>query len=148
MRRPLPRRAAGAGISEPMPEEVRHAWSRVVAQLRREVPEGRPWRILDTLEPRELGERTLVVAAPDRHRGYVAGRFGRVLQACTSAALGPEITVEVVAKSADTRPPAQRPTPNAPPSTFNPKSPFEQFVIGDGNRLAHGAALAVPEQPA
>jgi chromosomal replication initiator protein len=132
-----------------MPEELRHAWSRVVAQLRREVPEGRPWRILDTLEPRELDEETLVVAAPDRHRGYVADRFGRVLQACTSAALGPEITVEVVAKSAETtRPNAPRPTPNAPDTTFNPKYTFEQFVIGDGNRLAHGAALAVAEQPA
>ena len=132
-----------------MPEELRHAWSRVVAQLRREVPEGRPWRILDTLEPRELDEGTLVVAAPDRHRGYVADRFGRVLQACASAALGPEITVAVVAKSAETRPPnAQRPTPNAPDTTFNPKYTFEQFVIGDGNRLAHGAALAVAEQPA
>jgi chromosomal replication initiator protein len=132
-----------------MPEELRHAWSRVVAQLRREVPEGRPWRILDTLEPRELDDRTLVVAAPDRHRAYVADRFGRVLQACTSAALGPEITVEVIGESTDTRPPkAQRPTPNAPATTFNPKYTFEQFVIGDGNRLAHGAALAVAEQPA
>jgi chromosomal replication initiator protein len=132
-----------------VPEELRHAWSRVVAQLRREVPEGRPWRILDTLEPRELDEGTLVVAAPDRHRGYVADRFGRVLQACASAALGPEITVEVVAQSAETRPAnAQRPTPNAPETTFNPKYTFEQFVIGDGNRLAHGAALAVAEQPA
>src|SRR3954447_16672227 len=111
MRRPRPRGRAGAGIYEPMPPELRHAWSRVVAQLRREVPEGRPWRILDSLEPRELDDRPLVVAAPDQHRGYVAARFGRVLQACTSAALGPEITVEVIGKSADTRPPAQRPTP-------------------------------------
>src|SRR4051794_23389826 len=144
MRRPLPRRPASAGISERMPEELRHAWSRVVTQLRREVPEGRPWRILDTLEPRELDESTLVVAAPDRHRGYVADRFGRVLQACASAALGPEITVEVVGKSADTRPPsAKPPTPGPPATPFTPKYPFEQFVIGDGNRLAHGAALAV-----
>jgi chromosomal replication initiator protein len=131
-----------------MPPELRHAWSRIVAQLRREVPEGRPWRILDTLEPRELDERTLVVAAPDRHRGYVADRFGRVLQACTSAALGPEITIEVVAASAQRAPKAHRPTPNAPATQFNPKYTFEQFVIGDGNRLAHGAALAVAEQPA
>jgi chromosomal replication initiator protein len=31
---------------------------------------------------------------------------------------------------------------------FNPRFTFDQFVIGDSNRLAHGAALAVAEMPA
>ena len=37
-------------------------------------------------------------------------------------------------------------TPIRPPS-FNPRYSFEQFIIGDGNRLAHAAALAVAEHP-
>ena len=131
-----------------MPEELTHAWSRVVAQLRREVPAGRPQRILDTLVPRELDGDTLVVAAPDAHRAYIADRFGRVVQACAAAVLGPEVTVEIVGASARRAPDARRPTPDAPIVDFNPKYTFEQYVIGDGNRLAHGAALAVAEQPA
>ena len=91
-----------------MPEELTHAWSRVVAQLRREVPAGRPQRILDTLVPRELDGATLVVAAPDAHRAYIADRFGRVVQACAAAVLGPEVTVEIVAASAQRAPDARR----------------------------------------
>jgi chromosomal replication initiator protein len=149
MRRGPIRGGIDAGISEAVPEALTHAWTRVDAELRRAVPTGRPQRILSTLEPRQLDGTTLLIAAPDAHRAYIADRFGRVLQATVSAVMGPEITVEIVARS-EPSPTTQRPRPNAPgaPPSFNPKYTFEQFVIGDGNRLAHGAALAVAELPA
>ena len=131
-----------------MAEELTQAWSRVVVHLRREVPAGRPQRLLDTLEPRELDGATLVVSAPDPHRSYIADRFGRVLQASVAAVLGPEVTVEVIARSRAATQRARKPLGLGPAIDFNPKYTFEQFVIGDGNRLAHGAALAVAEQPA
>jgi chromosomal replication initiator protein len=72
-----------------------------------------------------------------------------VLQACAAAALGPDIEVDVV--SAD--PSAGGIEAPEPATAFrdlslNPKYTFDQFVIGDNNRLAHAAALAVAELPA
>jgi chromosomal replication initiator protein len=127
------------------------AWTQVRAQLRRAVPEPAFDGWLACLRPVELAPGTLVLAAPDEaRRRWIAGRFGRVLRTCAEAVLGPDTTVEVIA---GTDPPANRPeaaAPSAPPQAdelFNPKLTFEQFVIGDGNRLAHAAALAVAEMP-
>ena len=41
-----------------------------------------------------------------------------------------------------------KPEPPATASRLHPKYTFEQFVIGEGNRFAHAAALAVAELPA
>ena len=91
--------------------------------------------------------------APDEIRTWVADRFARVLQTCAAAVLGPDDDRRPRRpRRARSRPPARRappsPTPRRAPSpSFNPKLTFDQFVIGDSNRFAHAAALAVAELP-
>jgi chromosomal replication initiator protein len=145
--------------------ELEHIWSRVQAQLALVVdePTYRIW--LATLEPVEmLGER-LVLQAPSQSCRWIQGRFGRVIEASVERVLGPHASVELRAEGNDdagasarraptTR--AQRSSPRAPVPTGvhrtgplgNPKLTFDQFVIGDSNRLAHAAALTVAEMPA
>ena len=123
-------------------------WSRVQAELRRAVDPGAYELWLAPLSLRAIDGSTLVVAAPDERRRWVADRFGRVLTTCAAAVIGPDAHVEVAAES-------DAPGPTAAPGLddrgrpeLNPKLTFDQFVIGDANRLAHAAALTVAELPA
>jgi chromosomal replication initiator protein len=150
--------------------ELDHIWARVQAQLALVVdePTYRIW--LEPLRALELDEDRLLVEASPHACRWIRERFGRVLQASVELVLGPHARVELAPSgdSVDTQelaPPSgvrpSTPVPNRRTSPRgehrhsatagalgNPKLTFEQFVIGDCNRLAHAAALTVAELPA
>jgi chromosomal replication initiator protein len=155
--------------------EIEHAWSEMRIALREAVGERTFGLWLEPLEAYGLEGDTLVLTAPAETAAWVSERLGRVLQTCAAAVIGPEIVVDVTtaealrkrARSAPAlgrgngggghdrseathRSSSKPPTPAAPDAslTLNPKYTFEQFVIGDSNRLAHAAALSVAEMPA
>ncbi|MEA2195316.1 MAG: chromosomal replication initiator protein [Solirubrobacteraceae bacterium] len=124
----------------------------IQSHLRQAVPDSTFEIWLAALRPRAVVGDTLVVAAPDEIRSWVADRFARVLQTCAAAVLGPQTTVDVVAPDAPIAEggggaPASPERAGALQPEFHPKFTFDQFVIGDSNRFAHAAALAVAEMP-
>jgi chromosomal replication initiator protein len=126
-------------------DDLPYAWRRVRAELRRAVTDS-TWDLwLEPLTARALDGNTLTIEAPPESRAWVEASFSRLLGACAASALGPRTRVALV--------PAGAPQPAAPArrtfagGSFNPRFTFDQFVIGDANRLAHGAALAVAEMP-
>jgi chromosomal replication initiator protein len=133
--------------------ELEDIWPDVQAHLRRAVPDNVHQIWFERLRPRELAGSTLVVEAPDEHVRWLSDRFSRVLQTCTAAVLGPEAGVDVVGSSTPAPAAARGARTSQAPGRHVPESPlraehtFDQFVIGEGNRLAHAAALAVAEQP-
>jgi chromosomal replication initiator protein len=134
--------------------DLPHAWRRIQHEMRHAVGDS-TWHIwLEPLTALSLQAGTLIVEAPDNIRPWVEGRFSRVLKACADAVLEDGVAVELVAPG---EPPVQDPVAAAAAAraalvetqaaAFNPRFTFDQFVIGDGNRLAHAAALSVAEMP-
>ncbi|HYB24014.1 MAG TPA: DnaA/Hda family protein, partial [Solirubrobacteraceae bacterium] len=155
-----------------MSRELDDIWSRVQAQLALIVdePTYRIW--LQPLTALELTEDTLVIEAPAQARRWIRERFGRVIQASVELVAGVGIDIELISPptrtaSRDERDSQQRESQRASSAAArgvpahgglaagsldgplgNPKLTFDQFVIGDCNRLAHAAALSVAELPA
>jgi chromosomal replication initiator protein len=143
-----------------VPDELETIWDAVCAELRREVTDFAFHIWLEPLAPAGRSGGTLFVRAPGHIRSWVAERYVDLLRDAGRRA-GVE-SVELVDDSwrdagggaagtvhgggpagALAAPGARRSAP-----ALNPKYTFEQFVIGDQNRLAHAAALAVAELPA
>jgi chromosomal replication initiator protein len=146
--------------------QIEQMWSRVQAELARAVDDAtyRIW--LEPLRARELGGGRLLVEAPPEACTWICKRFGPLMQATATIVLGADTVVEFTADggsaqdapthayrrpavSAQTRAAHPAGTPIARGAAReNPKLTFNQFVIGDSNRLAHAAALTVAELPA
>ncbi len=157
-------------MSAAVSTQLEQIWSQVQGKLVAAVDDStyRVW--LEPLQAKELTGELLVVEASPQALEWVCERFGRLLQTCATAILGPTVTVDVVRSEtapqgrsrgrwgSDSTPSAtaragvgKRPreagdsTPADP--LGNPRFTFQHFIIGDSNRLAHAAALAVAELP-
>jgi chromosomal replication initiator protein len=136
----------------PAHPEMAAAWREIRAELRRAVGESTFDIWLAPLEAQALEGSLLLIRAPADTQAWVAKRFARLLEVSARSVLGPDTRISFGAtKDARSRP--SNPTSGSPPElpltpgALNPRYSFDQFIIGDGNRLAHAAALAVAELP-
>jgi chromosomal replication initiator protein len=138
---------------------VKEAWTRLLSEARRELPDAtiRTW--LEPARPVAFEEGRLVVAAPDqfsvewnasKHAGLLsrvaAEVFGKpldvVFQVQEERASRPQMDFFVPSGGAAPASANSRATP------LNERYVFETFVIGKSNELAAAAAHAVAEAPA
>jgi chromosomal replication initiator protein len=121
------------------------AWKAIRAELRRKLGESTYEIWIAPLEVKAFEGTILLLTAPPPTGAWVSKRFGRILEACAQAVLGFEVQVSV--EGAGRRGPQAPETVDNPVNSLNPRYSFEQFIIGDGNRLAHAAALVCAELP-
>jgi len=135
-------------------QDLAHIWTAVLNILRRSVEPSVFDVWLAPLQAIACDGSTVVVGAPPEIREWVSERFGRPLTRAAQEVVGTGARVEVVATGAVDRvseasrgAPLDRSAVLPAEAELNPKFTFGQFVIGDTNRMAHAAALAVAELP-
>src|SRR5581483_1864515 len=144
----LPRRSR---LALPAHLEPSAAWAAIRDELRRTLGDSAYEIWIAPLELRALEAQSLRLAAPKATQNWVATRYGRILEACAKTVLGAatQVVVETAGpvRAASQPPRHLSPTPKTPVETLNPRYSFDQFVIGETNRLAHAACLTVAELP-
>jgi chromosomal replication initiator protein len=124
------------------------AWTAIAAELRQIVGQSTYEIWLAPLRLRSWDGATAFVDAPEPTRAWVARRYGRALERAVRTVIGDAAKVAFVGHANATVPDVPHLSgATAAASTLNQRYTFDQFIIGDGNRLAHAAALAVAEVP-
>lgn len=133
------------------PIQLDLAWQQALSILEKQISPSALEAWFYGAKPVTMQGNTLVLAAPNEFaRDYLQSRYYPMVQEALQQVLGHKIIkIQVTCfppGDADQR--EDIPDENVNLPRLNPKYTFETFVVGNSNRFAHAACLAVAESPA
>ena len=139
-----------------MEQVVKQKWNDIQRILREDldISEISYKTFLQSLKVIEATEDLIVLETEDEiSRGYIERKYSKVIQIAIKEILGKSMTTKFVVPN-EYIPVNKNTSPkkNTPKKTIsanlNARYTFDTFVVGNNNKLAHAASLAVAESPA
>ncbi len=134
--------------------ELKDAWNRVLSRLKPEVPAAWFDRFVYPLRVSERIDNVVHIASPGTFvLEWVRERYSEQLQQMLSDELGEDVRIELKVQVREKSTIQDRPTISVQASAeevrFKPneKFSFENYVVGDSNKLAVAGAKAVSREP-
>ncbi|WDF82666.1 chromosomal replication initiator protein DnaA [Lacticaseibacillus pabuli] len=137
--------------------EMNDLWGQLVETFREKLSQVGFTTWIETAKPVSLNDGVLTIQVPDKlHRDYWQKNLATQVVTGAYAFDGTEISPVIVVAGENQPAAAAEPEfeePNKPVPTYQVKSnlnsryTFDEFVVGQGNQMAHAAALAVSDEP-
>lgn len=134
-----------------MASDINETWSAVMKLLEEELTSVSFSTWIETIVPVSLNKNSIVLEVPSEFNlGIIKSRYKDLLQNAIKLVTKRNLDIELFVKSGEglVKKEVSPEESTAILSILNPKYTFNTFVKGNGNQLAHAAALAVAEAPA
>lgn len=137
---------------------MRSAWDNVLKRLQPDVPPAWMERFIKPIKPVSVEDGIATFSVPGRFVfEWVKERYMKVLQTQFSDEFGEPVTIQLMVESRERAPvpgaaiasPVAAPAPSLISTRFRPfeRFSFENFVVGQSNRLAFAGSKAVAAEP-
>lgn len=129
-------------------------WPRTLELLKNELTEISFNTWIKTIEPVSINSSTIELGVQnDFNKGILESRYAMLIKNAVKQITSKEFDIEFIIPTQGSPKKFNSASENNPNeevtlSILNPKYTFDTFVIGNGNRLAHAASVAVAEAPA
>lgn len=130
-------------------------WEKTLSLLKNELTEISFNTWIKTIQPSSINSESIELAVPaEFNKGILESRYAMLIKNALRQASSREYNINFVVLTQEDINKPQRKKNNIETiendfvSLLNPKYTFDTFVIGNSNRLAHAASVAVAESPA
>ena len=134
--------------------QLSNLWQKTLDLLKNELTEISFNTWIKTIEPITINSNTIELGVPsDFNKGIIDSRYSALIRNAIKQATSREYNISVTIPSQESHKKYLDRAESAANeetsmSILNPKYTFDTFVIGNSNRLAHAASVAVAESPA